>query len=174
MANHGKIGQFNPSIKAWSSYVERLHYYFLANGVTEAAKKHSILLTVCGAPTFQLLRSLVQPKELSAVTYTELLAVLESHYDPAPLTIVQLYRFQTRNRQPGESVATFVAELKAIGRYCKFRNSLNEMILATLVNSCLSWEALMLILFISPTVSLSQQSSLKERVQIFSEEIGCL
>ena len=89
MANHGKIGQFNSSIEAWSSYAERLHYYFLANGVTKAAKKHSILLTVCGAPTFQLLQSLVQPKELSAVTYTELLAVLESHYDPAPSTIVQ-------------------------------------------------------------------------------------
>ena len=89
MANHGKIGQFNPSIEAWSFYAERLHYYFLANGIMEAAKKHSILSTVCGVPTFQLLLSLVQPKELSAVTYTELLAVLESHYDPALSTIVQ-------------------------------------------------------------------------------------
>ena len=108
--------------------MEGLHYYFLANTITEAAKKHSIFLTVCGVPTFQLLRNLVQPKDLSTVSYTDLLALLESHCDPAPLTIVQRYRFHTHSTAVDESVATFVVELKAIGRYCKFENSLNETI----------------------------------------------
>ena len=72
MAKHGKIGQFNPSIESWESYAERLTYYFTANDI-EDDKKHSIFLTVCGAPTFQLLQSLVQPEKLEDVTYSVVL-----------------------------------------------------------------------------------------------------
>ena len=59
MATHGTIKQFNPQVDDWPTYVERLQYYFVANDVDDAAKKRAILLTVCGAPTYKLLRSLV-------------------------------------------------------------------------------------------------------------------
>ena len=42
--------------------MEHLDFYFLANGVTTDDKKKAILLTVCGAPTYQLLCGLLQPK----------------------------------------------------------------------------------------------------------------
>ena len=123
---HGKIGQFTPSVETWSSYSERLNYYFLANEIADE-KKHSIFLTVCGTPTFQLLRSLVQPKSLADVTFAELTELLSKHYDPVPSAIVR-FKFHTREPNRAESVATYVAELKTIARHCKFGNTLNEMI----------------------------------------------
>lgn len=133
MAVHGKIGQFQPSIKSWESYSERLSFYFSANGITTATKKHSILLTVCGPATFQLLRSLVQPAKLDDTTYDTLTGLLKKHYDPAPSAIVQRYKFHTRVRETTESVATYVAELKALGRHCNFGTALNEMVRDRLV-----------------------------------------
>ena len=57
MATHDKIELLNPSTETWSSYSERLQYYFAAND-TPNDKKHANLLTVCRPSTFQLLRSL--------------------------------------------------------------------------------------------------------------------
>ena len=61
MSVHGKISQFIPSQESWSSYTERLEYYFIANDVQDPAKKKAILLTVCGPSAFQLLKNLLQP-----------------------------------------------------------------------------------------------------------------
>ena len=60
MATHGSVSAFDPSKEDWTSYEERLRYYFIANDVADGAKKRSILLAACGAPTYKLIRSLVQ------------------------------------------------------------------------------------------------------------------
>ena len=48
---------FNPQAEDGAIYAERLQPYLVANGVEDAGKKRAILLTVCGAPTYKLLRS---------------------------------------------------------------------------------------------------------------------
>ena len=45
---------------------------------------------------------------------------------------MQRYRFNTRHRQPGETVATYVAQLKKLGEHCNF-HSLEEMVRDRLV-----------------------------------------
>jgi hypothetical protein len=71
MTTYGKIKSFNPATDNWLIYQEKLQFYFDANRIEEASKKHSILLTVCGDPTFKLLHSLVPDGKLNAdaVTY---------------------------------------------------------------------------------------------------------
>ena len=54
MATHGSVSAFDPSVE------DHLCYYFVANDVTDGAKKRSILLAACGAPAYKLIRSLVQ------------------------------------------------------------------------------------------------------------------
>ena len=58
---------------------------------------------------------------------------LTEHYDRAPSEIVQRYKFHTRIRQPGKTITTFVAELRAIAQYCKFEDSLNDLLRDRLV-----------------------------------------
>ncbi len=89
MATYGSVKAFNPAVDDWPTYAERLQHYFVANGVTDDGKKASILLTLCGTPTFKLLRSLVPDNKLEGVTYDTLATLLEEHYRPTtPSTIV--------------------------------------------------------------------------------------
>ena len=54
MATHVKIDEFDPSHKAWATYVERLEFYFIANGIEDPEKKRAVLLTVSGPATYNL------------------------------------------------------------------------------------------------------------------------
>ena len=80
MATHGTINPYDPQ-DDWATYEERLRHYFVANGVEDAGKKRSILLTVCGTPTYKLLRSLVEVGELNTKSFDELARLLKEHYD---------------------------------------------------------------------------------------------
>ena len=46
---------------------------------------------------------------------------------------MERYKFHSRVRKPGESVATFVAELRSITQHCNFGDSLELMIRDRLV-----------------------------------------
>ena len=71
MATHGTVSAFEPGKEDWSTYVERLNHYFVANGVEDAAKKRAILLTACGASTYKLIRSLLPTAEaINTTSYT--------------------------------------------------------------------------------------------------------
>ena len=120
MATHGKMSPFNASQEPWSTYKERLEFYFTANDITTAEQKRAVLLTVCGSATFQTVKSLVQPDTLATKSYDTLCTVLQNYFSPAPSVTVQRYKFHSRNQNPGESVASYVAELKSIGEHCKF------------------------------------------------------
>ena len=84
MATHGSVSAFDPSKEDWTSYEERLRYYFVANDVTDGAKKRSILLAACGAPAYKLIRSLVQAEKLDSTPYEDLVKIVKNHYDPKP------------------------------------------------------------------------------------------
>jgi len=53
---------------------------------------------------------------------------LSDHYDPAPSSIVQRYKFYNRVRAEGESIANFVAALRQIAKYCEYGETLNMML----------------------------------------------
>ena len=133
MATHGKMSAFDPAKEAWTTYMERLQFYFLANGITEEDKMKAVFLTVCGAPTYQLLRGLLQPQTPLNASFDDVKAKLGEHFSPKPSSIVQRYTFHTRLRHQQESVADYVAALRAIGEHCEFGDSLNDMIRDRLV-----------------------------------------
>ena len=133
MAKHGCIGEFKPEVEEWPAYTERLEHYLTANDVTDGGKKRAILLSVCGPVTYGLIRSLVAPKKVTEFTYAELVEKVKTHYNPRPSAVVQRYKFNSRKRQPGESVAHFVAELRKISEYCEFGDTLDVMLRDKLV-----------------------------------------
>ncbi len=67
-------------------YTERLkHYmYFAANDAESAAKQHAILLSVCGASTYKLMKSLVAPNALETKSLKELVDLVQLHLHPKP------------------------------------------------------------------------------------------
>lgn len=129
----GRIDEFEEDKEDWSQYVERLQHFFEANGVTEDAKKRSILLSVMGPSSYKLLRSLVSPAKPGEKSYEELVAAMKQHHNPVPSEIVQRYKFNSRFRREGESVATFVSELRSLAEFCNFGATLDNMLRDRLV-----------------------------------------
>ena len=122
-----------PSQEEWTQYVERLEHYFVANGISDAAQKKAILLTVIGAAAYKLLRNLVAPEKPGDKEYLALLEAMRQHHSPIPSEIVQRFKFNSCFRQPGESISTFVAELRSLAEFCNFGSTLNEMLRDRLV-----------------------------------------
>ena len=127
-ARHGSIGKFEPENEEWVSYVERLSHYLQANDVEDAGKQRAILLSGCGAKTYQLIRSLVAPRKPADIEFSVLVEEVRNHFNPKPSVIVERFQFHSRVRKMEESVSTYVAELRRLSQHCDFGESLEYML----------------------------------------------
>ena len=103
-------------------------HVFVANGITEDAKKQAVFLSVIGASTYKLLSSLLAPDKPGEKAYETLVEKLTEHFTPAPSEIVERFKFHSRFRKPGESVTAFVSELRSIAKFCNFGGTLETML----------------------------------------------
>ena len=132
----GHIEHFDPAVEQWTQYVERLEQFFVANDVTgddKAVKRRATFLSVVGRDAYNLLRSLIAPEKPTEKTFEQLVAVLTEHYSPKPTEVMQRFRFNSRARKEGESVAEYVAELRKLTEFCNYGVALNKMLRDRLV-----------------------------------------
>ena len=66
---HGMVPPIVHSRDSWSIYAEQLNHYFTANNVKDKDKQQAILLAICGATTYQLIRSLLTEEQLKTITF---------------------------------------------------------------------------------------------------------
>lgn len=128
MATFGCINTFDSGTESWTQYAERLQQFFIANGIEEDVRRRAIFLTVIGPTTYGLLKNLLSPVLPTAQTLAQLITVLDQHFDPAPSEIVERFRFNTRVRKGGESISTFIAELRRLAKNCNYGQSLDMML----------------------------------------------
>ncbi|UYV66609.1 K02A2.6-like [Cordylochernes scorpioides] len=103
----------------WITYFERMIFFFLANDIVKLERRKAIFLTLIGAETYALARSLASPKELSFVEYDDLIKLVTDHFCPKPNIIVKRFLFNKRN-QGDESVSAYIAELRKLSEDCEF------------------------------------------------------
>ena len=82
---------------------------------------------------YKLLRTLISPSMPNDKSFAQLVEVLKNHYNPKPSEIIQRFHFNSRLRKPGESVSTYLAELRALAQYCNYEASLEDMLRDRLV-----------------------------------------
>ena len=128
----GRIEEYDGT-SDWDQYVERLGNFFLANDIKDAAKQQAVFLSVIGSSTYKILRNLLTPAKPADKTFAELVSVFSRHYKPKPSEIMERFKFHSRDRKPGKSVATYIAELRSLTEFCNFGDSLEEMIQDRLV-----------------------------------------
>ena len=75
MAAYGKVEELN-SEQSWDVYVERLSFYYEANKITEGGTKRAILLSVVGAKTNAVIRSLCAPRKPGEVDFEEIVEIV--------------------------------------------------------------------------------------------------
>ncbi len=111
MTTYGKVEEYDES-EEWPQYCERLENFFDANEVTDGGKKRAILLTVCGAKIYKLIKDLVSPQKPKDKSFEELTNLVKKHLNPAPSTIVARFKLNSCTRQLDESVSDYVAEIR--------------------------------------------------------------
>ena len=132
MALIGKIEEYNEN-DSWIEYTERLEQYFAANEITDNNKKRAVLLSVCGAKTYKLIRNLVNPRKPADKSFVELVNLVKNHLNPRPSSIVYRFKFNSRFRQQGETIQQYVAELRNLSEHCDFGDQLEKMLRDRLV-----------------------------------------
>ena len=95
MPTFGHISEFVVEDERISAYLERVELYFGAND-NAAEKKVPIFLSVIGAKTYAVLRSLVAPAQPKDKSFAELKMLLKAHNDPKPLVIAERFLFYRR------------------------------------------------------------------------------
>ena len=128
-ASHGTLSQFDLASGDWKSYVERTKLYFIANDITDGAKKRAIFLS------YRRIKDVLSPRGPAEVSFDDICTIMTTHLQPQPSEIVQRFRFNTTSRLPQESVATYVTKLKRLAETCNFGDTarLNEMMRDRLV-----------------------------------------
>ena len=122
---YGAISEFVFDAENFTEWIERLEQWFIANDVTQAAKKRAVLLSNIGARGYKLIRSLSQNDPTSR-SYADLKRLMLEHLHPKPNEIAQRYIFFKRDRRTGESVKDYVAELRKLSEHCNFGHNLHE------------------------------------------------
>lgn len=82
VAVYEKIDKFKLYEQDWEGYIERLEFYFVANKITEAKMKSSILLSACGSKTYSLVRNLVLSRKPGDVEYVDIVKIFENQLKP--------------------------------------------------------------------------------------------
>ncbi|XP_061131472.1 uncharacterized protein LOC133171215 [Syngnathus typhle] len=121
----GNMDIFDSSVEDWTTYVERVEQYCLANEIQDE-RKVAVLLSVMGAKMYNLLRSLVAPAKPADKTFDEIMQIMKSHLNPAPLVIAERFRFHKRNQSRTETVSEYIAELRKLAEHCQFRDGLSD------------------------------------------------
>lgn len=133
MSTVGTVGPFHSQTQSWEEYTEVLEFFFMANDIEDLEKRRAVLLSCCGPATYSLLRSLVSPAKPGEKSYAELVKTLRDHFNPKPSEIVQRFKFNTRTRRQGESIADYVAALRKLATDCNYGDSLLQMLRDRLV-----------------------------------------
>ena len=119
--------------ESWIEYTECLEQYFVVNEITDNGKKRAVLLSVCGANTYNLIRNLVNPRKPTDKSFAELVSLAKNHLNPRPSSIVYRFKFNNHFRQRGETIQQYVAELRNLSEYCEFGDLLEKMLRDRLV-----------------------------------------
>ena len=127
MASIGQILPYNDTEEEFESYISRCELFFIANDITEP-KLVPAFLTLVGPKVYNLAKNLVSPKEIASCSYEEIKTALKNHYKPKVIQIFERFKFYSRSQKSGESIADFVAALKALAHTCNFASTLNDML----------------------------------------------
>ena len=87
-----------------------------------------------GPAAYKLARNLLSPAKPTEKTYEDIVTVLTKHYSPVPTEVMQRFRFNSRSRRAGETVAAFVAELRRLAEHCNYGDTLEKMLRDRLVS----------------------------------------
>lgn len=133
MATYVTLEKFIPAVEEFSSFIERVHYFFDAHKITDdaenAKQRKGIMLCALGPATLDLLHDLMYPERPADKTFDEIVAVLKSHFEPPPNATLGGYKFLQCKQKKNQSIAEFVAELRKTAKHLDYPANFLERVI---------------------------------------------
>ncbi|KMQ91156.1 hypothetical protein RF55_9011 [Lasius niger] len=113
---------FKIGVDDWEQFIERIDLYFMANDITNEAKKRAILLTNVSAETYAAIRKVCAPKKPAETALADIVEKMTQYVKPKVSVQVLRDRVRQRVQLENETVGQYIAALQELSRDCKFDN----------------------------------------------------
>ncbi|XP_070379702.1 uncharacterized protein [Dermacentor albipictus] len=127
MASH-MLPNFDDVADKWKPYLIKVEAYFEANAISDSTKKRALLVAALSTSTIQILMGRIAPAKPNALSYDEVVGVLNDHYDPKRNEIAESFQFFNRCQQENESIHDFFVAIRRIADNCNFGDSLSRLL----------------------------------------------
>uniref|UniRef100_A0A3B3QSK6 Retrotransposon gag domain-containing protein n=1 Tax=Paramormyrops kingsleyae TaxID=1676925 RepID=A0A3B3QSK6_9TELE len=129
----GKIDNYHPHFLSTSQSrrlltTRNIFLQFLDANQIEPGRRRSVFLSVVGPKVFALLKDLISPKTFGEVSLSGLLEVLRNFYTQKKNVLAERFAFRSRQQQPGETFADYIASLKGLAATCDFVANLEDQL----------------------------------------------
>ncbi|XP_055699121.1 uncharacterized protein K02A2.6-like [Phlebotomus papatasi] len=125
---------FQPQKGTWSRWLMRLEENFEFFGITAEDSQKRMLTQYMGCEAYDKLCDRIAPRVPRNLTYKEIADLLQKYYDPPPQEIIEVYKFQKREQNEGESCDDYLAALRKLAVNCNFGCSECDFLLKALRN----------------------------------------
>ncbi|GBN32035.1 Uncharacterized protein K02A2.6 [Araneus ventricosus] len=120
--------KFDEENENFDSFLERFQTYLDVQNIP-ADSRAKVFISSLSAKLYQLLKNLLAPDLPSDQNLDKLKNVLKQHLTPKPLIIPSRHKFLNRKQNEGESINSYIAELRALAINCDYdSNMLNIML----------------------------------------------
>ena len=75
-----------------------------------------------------MLKNIITPRNIKALSFEELSDALSEHCNPAPSVKVERSNFYMYRQEPNQSISDFIARLKKLSQYCEFGDTIEDML----------------------------------------------
>ena len=120
-----------PEVK---NYFSRFEYFLMANKINTEDMKKATLLAHCGQEAFQMVVTVVSPKDIddNSLTYDEIKKVLFSHLEPKVLRHYERFKFFNM-KQNDEAIFNYLLALKEQSNRCQFNDMRDDLLLSQFI-----------------------------------------
>lgn len=118
---------FNPAATKFDRWIKRLEVSFRIFKVAEADKR-DFLLHFMGGATYDVLCNKLNGVLPETKTYAEIETLLKAHFSPAPLEILENFKFNSRKQLENESLQDYVTDLEKLAQTCNFGGHLSNAV----------------------------------------------
>lgn len=116
---------FNAATAKFDRWLERLDVSFRIFKVG-LADKRDYLLYYMGSATYDVLCNKLKNELPHTKTYDEIVDVLKKHFSPAPLEILENFKFNCRKQKEHESLSDYITDLEKLAQTCNFGAHLDK------------------------------------------------
>ncbi|XP_053691436.1 uncharacterized protein LOC128739957 [Sabethes cyaneus] len=110
---------FNAATAKFDRWLKRLDISFRIFKVS-VEDKRDYLLHYMGSATYDVLCNKLKNDPPHTKTYEEIVALLKTHFSPAPLEILENVKFNSRKQKDNESLSDYIMNLEKMAQTCNF------------------------------------------------------